>query len=135
MSTPTVETAITNRTISNGDIMKARAVLALLKAMGRMLDAVPKAGMGSLSVPYLPEFWTGEITRGEYGCGDHNRFELHVTCARDGAVLVDVTSEVVLVARHGRVQVELPGIAAASSINQNERGKIYDAILRFVRGE
>ena len=134
MSTPT-DTAITNRTISNGDIMKARAVLALLKAMGHMLDAVPKAGMGAFAVTRLPEFWTGEITRGEYGCGDHNRFELHVVCARDGVVLVDVTSEVVLAARLGRVQVELPGIAAAANINQNEHGKIYDAVLRLVRGE
>ena len=33
------------------------------------------------------------------------------------------------------VQVELPGIAAAANSNQNEHGKIYDAVLRLVRGE
>lgn len=125
--------AITNRTISNDNIMKAQAVIDLVRATSRLLAAVPKAGMGSLAVR-LPEFWTGEITRGEYGCGDHNRFELHVVCARDGEVLVDITSEIVLVARRCRVQVELPGITDAPGLNQNEQSRIYDAVLLLVRG-
>lgn len=126
--------AITNRTISNGDIAKAQATLDLLRALTRMTAATPKAGMGALAVPRLPEFWTGEITRGEYGCGDHNRFELHVVCARDGVTLVDATSEIVMVARRCRVQVELPGIAAAEQINQHEYSRIYEAVLALVRG-
>ncbi len=127
--------AITNRTISNGDIAKAQAVLDLARATSRMLGAVPKAGMGSLPIRLpMSEFWTGEITRGEVGCGDHNRFELHVVCARDGAVLVDLTSEIVLVARRCRVQVELPGITSAPGLNQNEQSKIHDAVLLLVRG-